>query len=68
MEGLEGPIVSCKCRCVYVYFLCGAQRDKRKKTLCSPMTSAALHPMASLTDSECKRLDAIIRAVGNRLE
>ncbi|CAE7281620.1 unnamed protein product [Symbiodinium microadriaticum] len=32
------------------------------------MSSAALHPMASLTDSECERLDAIIRAVGNRLD
>ncbi|OLQ03380.1 hypothetical protein AK812_SmicGene13702 [Symbiodinium microadriaticum] len=34
----------------------------------SLMSSAALHPMASLTDSECERLDAIIRAVGNRLD
>ena len=49
-------------------FLYGAHRERRKNTLRSLMSSAALHPMASLTDSECERLDAIIRAVGNRLD
>ena len=32
------------------------------------MSRADLHPLANLTDAEGKRLDAIIRAVGNRLD
>ena len=50
---------------VYVIFFCGAQRGEIKH--CANMSRTSLHPMASLTDSECKRLDAIIRAVGSRL-
>ena len=32
------------------------------------MSGLDLHPMARLTDSEGKRLDAIIKAVGSRLD
>ena len=49
--------------CMYIFLW--AQRGEIKH--CANMSRTSLHPMASLTDSECKRLDAIIRAVGSRL-
>ena len=70
-EGCAGPDCFMQVH-VFVYFL-GSQREPRvleEKTniVCAAMSSSFfLHPMASLTDSECKRLDAIIRAVGSRL-